>query len=114
VYLAGFIPDAANLLCAFDIFALTSTKEGLPYVLLEAGEAKCAVVATRIPGTTDIIDKNTGLLVSPRSVRETTDALDALITDEEKRHMLGDALHLQVREKFSKSKMLEEIGMVYR
>ena len=37
VRLAGFVPDAKTLLSGADIFLLPSLKEGLPYVLLEAG-----------------------------------------------------------------------------
>lgn len=113
VHMLGFVPDAGNLLAAFDIFALVSTKEGLPYVLLEAGQAGCAVVGTRIAGTTDIIDSTTGLLVRPKSIRETADALELLIKDETKRHSYGEALHRRVKEKFSLARMLLEIQKLY-
>ena len=42
--LPGFVPNIAKNLKAFEVFVLASVKEGLPYVLLEAGQAGCAGV----------------------------------------------------------------------
>lgn len=42
----GFVPDAAQYLRAFDYFLLPSLKEGMPYVLLEAGDADLPIIAT--------------------------------------------------------------------
>jgi glycosyltransferase involved in cell wall biosynthesis len=48
VHLLGFIPDAARYLKAFDIFLLPSIKEGMPYVLLEAGMAQLPTISTTV------------------------------------------------------------------
>ena len=40
----------------FDIFALPSLKEGLPYVLLEAKTAGLHIVANRVGGVGEILD----------------------------------------------------------
>ena len=113
VILTGFILDAATRLYAFDIFALVSSKEGLPYVLLEAAEARCAIVASRISGIVDIIDERTGVLVGVKSVKETADALRTLLEDPERRHTLGEAANKKVREQFSLSTMARETARVY-
>ena len=55
VKLFGFLP-AAEVLKGFDVFALPSLKEGLPYVLLEAKQAGLAIVATQVGGIPDILD----------------------------------------------------------
>ena len=55
VKLFGFIP-ASEVLRGFDVFALPSLKEGLPYVLLEAKAAGLPIVASRVGGVGEILD----------------------------------------------------------
>jgi len=55
VKLFGFLP-ASEVLLGFDVFALPSLKEGLPYVLLEAKLAGLPVVANRVGGVGEILD----------------------------------------------------------
>ncbi|MBY0539680.1 glycosyltransferase [Patescibacteria group bacterium] len=47
---------ASNVLKGFDVFALPSIKEGLPYVLLEAKAAGLPIVANRVGGVGEILD----------------------------------------------------------
>jgi glycosyltransferase involved in cell wall biosynthesis len=56
VKLFGFMP-AANVLKGFDTFALRSIKEGLGYVLLEARTAGLSIVADRVGGVSEALDK---------------------------------------------------------
>lgn len=55
VKLFGFTP-AAEAMRGFDVFALPSKKEGLPYVLLEAKQAGLPIVANRVGGVGEILD----------------------------------------------------------
>ncbi|TSD05836.1 MAG: glycosyltransferase, group 1 family [Parcubacteria group bacterium Greene0714_7] len=55
VRLIGFRP-ASEVLKGFDVFALPSIKEGLPYVLLEARMAGLPIVANLVGGVTEILD----------------------------------------------------------
>ena len=50
------MPNAAKYLKNFDIFVLPSLKEGLPYVILEAGLAGLPVIASNIGGIPEIIE----------------------------------------------------------
>lgn len=65
LHFLGFISDAAKYLRAFDAFLLSSYKEGLPYVLLEAGLAGVPIIASDISGVRDIVLPNmTGILAN--------------------------------------------------
>lgn len=55
VKLFGFVP-AREVLRGFDVFALPSLKEGLPYALLEARAAGLPIVANRVGGVGEILD----------------------------------------------------------
>ena len=55
VKLFGFMP-ASEVLKGFDIFALPSLKEGLPYVLLEAKQARLPIEASHVGGIPEILD----------------------------------------------------------
>ena len=55
VKLFGYLP-ASEVLRGFDVFALSSIKEGLPYVLLEAKAAGLPIVANRVGGVGEILD----------------------------------------------------------
>jgi len=70
VTLLGPRDDIPALLNAADAFALSSTVEGLPVVLVEAMASGCPVVATDAPGVAEILG-NHGIVVG----RGDTDAL---------------------------------------
>ena len=84
--------DVADLLPAFDIFALPSLTEGLSIALLEACATGLAVVATNVGGNTEIIrDGQTGLLVPVDDHDALLSALHSLLTDPALRARLGSS-----------------------
>lgn len=67
VVLAGERDDVAELLPAFDVFALPSRYEGLPLAVVEAMLCGVPVVATAVNAVSDVVSPGeTGLLVPPR------------------------------------------------
>lgn len=112
VHLLGYL-DGAQYLTAFDIFILPSKKEGLPYVLIEAGQACLPVVASDLPGNHDIIETGeTGLLVEP-TPQLLSATLSMLVRDEGMRRRLGNKLKEKVTKDFSIERMLEETLRIY-
>ncbi len=112
--LAGFVSGGASYLSAFDIFTLTSIKEGLPYVLMEAGNASLATVGSNIPGIVDIIEDNvTGLLTIPGNANDLAEKLERLLNDTTLRERLGTELELKIQKKFSINKMVSETALIY-
>jgi glycosyltransferase involved in cell wall biosynthesis len=74
--------DARELLAGFDIFALASRKEGLPYVILEAMAAGLPVVATSSAGVESLIKPGeNGYVVPPDDPAAFASALLSLLSD---------------------------------
>jgi len=114
VRLLGYIPRAATLMRAFDLFILSSRKEGLPYVLLEAGLASLPVVATDIPGVTDIIDDGvSGALCPSNDYERFADSISGLLEDPSLRDRFGSKLRTKVQENFSIEQMVNETTALY-
>lgn len=115
VHFLGNIQNASELLYAFDIFFLPSLKEGLPYVLLEAGFAGLPLVASDVGGISDIIlNGSSGILFKPKNSREATEALHKLYIDEYKRHNMGNRNKKIVTEKFSLESMCVKTELIYK
>jgi glycosyltransferase involved in cell wall biosynthesis len=95
IRLLGYRSDTKNLYQAMDVFALSSLREGLPNVLLEAMALEVPIVATRIAGIPRLIQHGcNGLLVDPGNTVQLAAALHHLLGDED----LRARLRLQGRE----------------
>jgi len=94
VHFAGVRPHAD--LPAFyqlaDVYVHTSSYEGVPRVLIEAGAAGRPVVALRAVGVAEVvIDGVTGVLVDGADPARLAQAITALLADPERRARLGAA-----------------------
>ena len=115
IYFAGFVPDARRLMRAFDVYALSSLKEGLPYALLEASSAGLPIAATAVGGVPDIIEDGvTGVLVPNKNRKKLTEAISKLVADEELRDTYGRNARIRAAKNFSVETMLEKTLALYR
>jgi glycosyltransferase involved in cell wall biosynthesis len=114
VELKGFVADAATYARAFDVFTLASRKEGLPYVLLEAGAAGLPVVATTVGGIPEIIDDGlSGLLVPAYDANALATAINELIQNPRTRAHYAERLKEKVERYFSLRGMLKKTAEIY-
>ena len=105
VFLTGYLENASQYLKAFDLYVMPSRKEGLPYVLLEAGVAKVPIVATNVGGVVEIVHNNiNGYLIEPMK----PDKLATKI-----KQAIDKPLDFQLDNDFSLNKMLKETTQVY-
>lgn len=90
-HLAGLAQSPRQLLQQADLFVLSSRYEGFPNTLLEAMSCGIPAVSFACPsGPEEIIqDGKDGILVKNGDITELSKALDALMSDEAKRAMLG-------------------------
>lgn len=117
VYFLGSLEkkSVANLLTNTDILVHPSTHhEGLPNVILEAGACGCAVVATSMGGTKEIVvNEKTGLLVKS-NVKDIEQAVVELITDEKKRTRLQRAIRRHVVAQFDWKNIAEQFAILLK
>lgn len=115
VSLLGFVSEGSRHYRNYDIFFLPSKKEGVPYVLLEAGIAGLPVVASNVGGIQEIIDDGTtGILKSPTDIKGFTQALTMLANDPALCTRLGTALKRKVLNTFSFEPMMANTSALYR
>ena len=90
--LTGRLANPEALLGRFDIFALSSDTEQMPYSLIEAMAAARPVVATDVGDVASMVaDENRGLVVPPQSFAAYCGALACLLEQPRLRQRLGIA-----------------------
>lgn len=98
----------------YDIFILPSVKEGLPYVLIEAGKAMLPVVSSITGGIPEIVrHEETGLLIKPKDASGLAQEIERLILDKRFAKKLGIQLHSHVVQNFSHAKMIAQTAQIY-
>ena len=79
----------------------SSFSEGLPTTILEAGMMKCAVVATPMGGTTEIISNEDIGYICGFEAEDVSAKIEKLINDKEEISKLGNNLYNVVKNNFS-------------
>jgi glycosyltransferase involved in cell wall biosynthesis len=114
IRLLGHVADPKLLFEAMDAFVLSSTREGLPNVVLEAMAMETPVIATRTAGVPMLVsDGLTGLLVEPGSVDCLTEGIARLCTDELLANRLAQAARSRIEDQFSFARRMEKIVRIY-
>lgn len=113
--ITGQRSDVADLLPAFDVFALPSLTEGLSIALLEACATGLAVLASSVGGNPEIIkDDHSGLLVGSNDAPATQAALLRLLGDSSLRTRLGETAQHWVLEHASAKALHQSYDRFYR
>jgi glycosyltransferase involved in cell wall biosynthesis len=114
ILLAGHRDDVPAVLDAADVLLVTSTREGMPHVVLEAMAAGTPVVATRVAGLPEMIDDGRhGILIPPGSVDAARDALERVLTDRSLASSLAAEAAERVREEFTLDEMLDRFESLF-
>jgi glycosyltransferase involved in cell wall biosynthesis len=115
VTLAGFRRDTPQILAVSDIFVLsTALWEGLPLTILEAMSSELPVVASDVGGIREeIIHQETGIVVPPKNPVALSEALLALLSDEQRASAMGSQGRLRVEKLFALDRMARETTAIY-
>ncbi len=116
VSLAGARHDTADVFAAFDLFALSSDREGHPLTALEAQSAGTPVVLTDAGGSAEAIarqgDESGGLLVRP-SVEAMTEALREMLLNTQKLEAYSSFAQRFALEHFDKEQMIDRYEAIF-
>ena len=113
--LLGNRTDIPELLASFDVFALSSSTEGMSIALLEAMAAACPIVVTAVGGNTELIEHEvTGLVVPPDNEEALHTAIRRLLDDRALAHRLGAAAQERAQQQFDVQQMVRRYEELYR
>jgi glycosyltransferase involved in cell wall biosynthesis len=112
--LRGYVADMREFYSGLDIFCMTSLREGLPNVVLEAMAMSLAIVSTSAGGlATFLRDRSDALLCAPGSVPALSEALRALARSPELRGRLAAAARERVVAQCSFADRMRKLFSVY-
>jgi glycosyltransferase involved in cell wall biosynthesis len=105
--------DGPTLMAGFDIFAMSSRYEGLPYVLLEAAARNLPIVAADTGDTSDLVlDGVNGFVITDGGINEMSDRLIQLAKSKTLRQKMGQASG-DLAAEFTVENMVEQTLAVY-
>jgi glycosyltransferase involved in cell wall biosynthesis len=114
VDLLGFRTDIIDLLRGYDIFALSSIREGTPVAMLEAMALGLPVVATQVGGIPDVLGNNErGLIVPPNDPEQMCNALKTLCLNPDLRASLGKSARALITSTYSQAAICGQYEKLY-
>ncbi|MBA3012828.1 MAG: glycosyltransferase family 4 protein [Desulfobacula sp.] len=114
VHFLGFRQNRLEFLNGFDVFVLPSSLEGIPRCLMEAMTAGIPVIASRIPGCTDLIaDNQTGVLFKKNDPNELAKKIRIVLQDEVFSRKLVQRGMALIHNEFSGERMAQNYASAY-
>jgi glycosyltransferase involved in cell wall biosynthesis len=113
--LTGFRWDVPRLMGLFDVFAISSSEEGICGTVLEAAAAGCPVVTTDAGGIREaVLPERTGIVVPTRSPRSLAQGILRLARNSDETAGFVRRARRRVQAHFSTDAMAEQTLAVYR
>ena len=89
--------------------------EGLPLSVLEAMSSSLPIVASNIDGLPDaVIDGENGFLIKDHKIKAYVEALEVLISRQEKREEMGSKSLSHYKEHFTEEKFRESVAKLFQ
>ena len=111
----GFRDDRLELLKSFDLFAMTSSMEGIPRCLMEAQAAEIPVAAYDIAGVDQLVTSGeTGLLAPLGNKEQLLADWETILFDSETANRLAGAAKAHVYEHYSAQRMAHEYTTLFQ
>jgi len=89
VFMPGFIEDPSVWYSAADLYVISSDHEGLSNSMIEALASGHPVISTAVSGSGILSRENSGIVVEIGDERQLSDAIQELILDRQKLHIMS-------------------------
>lgn len=100
---------------AMDVLVHPTYREGFGMVLQEAGALGIAIITTKIPGASEVMEEDVScLLVEPKNAPELQRAMEMLITNREYAQKIGLAAYERTKRFYDRPIMLENQRVDYQ
>jgi glycosyltransferase involved in cell wall biosynthesis len=114
VHFPGYHAHLLPVYGSFDLFMLSSRREGLPNSILEAMAVGLPIVTTDVAGTSELVlDGQTGYVVPQGDVDRLAQGLMTLLADQQLRQRMGQAGRERIEREFSFTQRLQCIEALY-
>jgi len=113
-HFVGHQSDVGPYLAAADIFVFPSWQENLPNALLEAMSFGLPAITTDVGGNSEVLEHGGGILLPPHDPESLANALRDLLTDGDRRSVLGAEARRNIELHFSIERMVEAWEDTYR
>ncbi len=114
IHLLGIKSNMQEIMCSADVFALNSTLEGMPLVLLEAMSCKLPVLTTPAGGIPELVRPGKdGVVTKGYEKEEYAEELIKLLENDSKREKFGQAGLDRVEDKFTAEKVVSMYEKVF-
>ena len=110
----GFVDKIYEYLLILDVFVLSSLTEGLPMILLEAMNAGCPVICSRVGGIPEVINNNiNGFLIDSNNPDALSEKLILLYNNPSLKNNIAIKGQEYIKKMFSANKMADEYVKLY-
>jgi glycosyltransferase involved in cell wall biosynthesis len=115
VIFTGYREDVEEFMALMDIFVLTSLREGLPRVLVQAAAVGIPLIAFNVDGVSEIIkDNQNGFLIRPRDVDQLASRIIKYIDNQELVLLHSQRGREFIKDKWSIEDMVDKIDKIYQ
>lgn len=113
IHALGFKSDPISFFKSIDIYVQTSNREGFGRAISEAMCSAKPIVMTNAGGCTELIDKNSGIVVPIKNPKAIAEAILKLVKDRKLRESMGENSLKRISNKFHIDKTVQETLELY-
>ncbi len=114
VYFAGTVPfyKLPEIYSSADVFVLPSLREGMPLVVMEAITAGLPVIATKVSGTKEVLNRRCAVFVRRKNSDDISKAIIYILSNKKTSKIMSQE-SIKLSKKFDKQKVLNKYLDLY-